>query len=748
MKQISFLALLIGTVSLAQAAVTGTVLFSDSFNRPNNVDIDASSVGMSGTLAPAVYQEVFEGSGTASVAIVSNQLNVAQGVGMSSLYIDHNLIDAAILNADGFSISMDVVSITSADDPGNRFGGFGVGNTRDEAAAAKDSFDSAVPLRPNIARANQGIGVSDFYVDLALDQNLRLWSNGALLNTIPVGAASGTITVDFLLTDFNAESQVTAIVCFNGAQVDVQTFTWDNTDSNYIGISGRTAGAGVFLDNLSIAAIYDDRAASPSPANGAISVKTDSLFLSWNKGKDAAGSPNSAVTQHYLYIAESEPNFVGVPFIVPDTADPVSFDDYTFANDKVYYWRVDQSINGSSPSDPNTIVGIAWSFDTSTFPIIDNGPVNTAVFPGQTAELACYFNSMSEPSVIWYRETGDLDTPVTAGGNVSVAVDSLGSDTFVTTLAIANASTADEGLYYCYLENTSGSDNAVLSAAAALAVKRPVAHWTLDLADLQQGQYLDISGEGHHADPNIVPDSSAFVDGVDPAETAEGLDLAAAPAAAADSGQWIPSLYTGEVTISAWTNWAGPNSRWQGVVSNRVGAPPAAHNFFIEIRNDNGRLQVGGIPGAGDVQVSPLPVDEWAHLAITIRAGEIVIYRNGMPLATNTAGQAVPQNLVPLFIGALNRDAAEIALLNPFHGVLDDVRIYNYAMTGTQVADLYYDALEIAVCLNPNDVSLQFDVAGAGPEGNEPDCRVSLADFAAFAQTWLNCGLYPQSDCQ
>ena len=234
----------------------GTVLFSDSYNRTNSTDINTSTDGMDGTLSPLAYVESFEGSGQpTSIQILNNQLNVAMGPGMSSLFVDHNFTNADILTAGGFSVSLDVVSITNADDTGNRFGGFGVGNTRDQALNAKDSFDSAVPYRPNLARANQGIGVSDFYVDLALDQNLRLWSNGALLNTINVGAAAGTVNVDFFLSDFNAASSVTAVVYFNGVQQDTQTFVWDNTDANYIGISGRTAAAGVFLDNLEIATI-------------------------------------------------------------------------------------------------------------------------------------------------------------------------------------------------------------------------------------------------------------------------------------------------------------------------------------------------------------------------------------------------------------------------------------------------------------------------------------------------------------
>jgi hypothetical protein len=252
MKQLFFFCLAAVSVFLP-AYSQADVLFLDTFDRPDNTDIDASSAGMSGLLAPLTYQEVWEGSGLpTSIQILSNQLNIAMGPGMSSLFLDHNFIDNAILEADGFSVSLTVVSITAADDQPNRFAGFGVGNTRDEAMAAQDSFDSLTPFRPNTARANQGIGVSDFFVDIALDQNLRIWSNGNLLQTIPVGASAGTITVDFLVSDFNASSPVAAVVYFNGIQQTIQSFTWEHTGANYIGISGRTPAAGIFLDNLQI----------------------------------------------------------------------------------------------------------------------------------------------------------------------------------------------------------------------------------------------------------------------------------------------------------------------------------------------------------------------------------------------------------------------------------------------------------------------------------------------------------------
>jgi hypothetical protein len=92
-------------VSSALAGYPGTVLFSDSYDRPNNTDIDASSVGMSGTLSPMTYVESFEGSGVnTSIQIASNQLNVAFGPAMSNLYLKSPIYRCRNTRSGGFSI--------------------------------------------------------------------------------------------------------------------------------------------------------------------------------------------------------------------------------------------------------------------------------------------------------------------------------------------------------------------------------------------------------------------------------------------------------------------------------------------------------------------------------------------------------------------------------------------------------------------------------------------------------------------
>ena len=439
-------------------------------------------------------------------------------------------------------------------------------------------------------------------------------------------------------------------------------------------------------------------------------------------------------------VINNEPNFTGMsPIQVTDTADPVTCSTYAFADDTVYYWRVDESINDSSATDPNTITGYIWSFNTFTFPVVSKDPNADIVDPTDTANFDCYFASRTEPTAVtWYKEP---NVPMNAGLVTTVA---LGNNEYKSTLSIPNVAVADEGRYYCEIVNASGADNAVTSVSATLGVRREVAHWTLDLADFAGGKYIDSSGEGHDAEPNLVPDTASFVAGADPAKTNEGLDLTVNPMAAGDSGAWDPTEFTDEMTISVWCKWASSDGAWHGIVSKKTQAIGDA--WFLQI-SDTGNVSFAGT--GITTMTSPMPATgEWVHIAVTASPVSAKhLYVNGLEKAA--VGTALLSRIdSPIYIGANNRDQVTGSLISTFNGVLDDVRIYNFAKDKFAIADLYYDIKQTPLCLNPNNVDLQFDVAGGGTNGDEPDCIINLADFVMFAQNWLDCGLFPQSECQ
>ncbi len=725
MKKCLSLLLLSCLAVSANGATKGTNLFSDSYDRTNNVDVDIDSTGMSGLLLPAIYEEAFEGSGSAtSIQVLDNQLNIAVGAGMSSFFIDHNLIDSEILASDGFSVSLDVVSITAADDQGNRFGGFGVGCTRDEALAANDTAQPN-PLRPNTGLSGANAGVADFYVDLALDNNVHIWKNGLLVNAVNVGVNSGNIRADFLVDDFNAGTTVIAAVYFNDELIDSQTFTWDNTDINYVALSGRTAGAGVFVDNLEITTAFNDKANTPSPIDGDTLVTAAGLNLSWNIGKGSDGTANPDITGHYLYIAEDEPNFIDIsPVLVSDITNPITTSAYTFVNDKKYYWRVDESLGNSGPTDPNLIAGDVWSFDTFTYPVVTVEPT-TAIASDGVAQLTCTFSSMTEPAVIWYIENGDNDIVIDLSGENTEVTSPLDTISYQSVLTVHNIALADEAQLYCKISNSAGTTD---SALADLRVERLVGYWKLD--EITGGDInlslVDSSVSTNDLQPAFTTETTtySFTTGVD--GTTNGalvFDGVFALGTLSEDGlmsdipvadetftiaAWIKPTASDNRGIVGWGNYPTPMQ----VNGFRVTGDSTLNNFWWSSDLD------------GQTPISMLD-DSWHLAAVTYDGTTRTIYFDGIQIVSDEPETHAVPSSINFYLGKNNP-----TVVQSFAGAMDEVKVYNYSLTNTEIAELYVDVMGGSLCIEP----VQYDMNN--------DCILDVYDLAMFAGKWLDCGIY------
>ncbi len=244
-------------------SASGTDLFLDTFSRLYATDVDADTSGMSGSrlaaMGPgAVYYEGFEGSGLPdSIQVLNNRLRISNGNGMAENGIMHNFIGQDIIDTGGFSVEMRIHALnTTTAQSSDRYVGFGVGLTQSEAAAGSD-IANPDSFRGSVANP---IGKCDFFVDLDIDQNIKVWIKGQLLETIPAPSATGTLTAAFSLGGFNAGSAVEASVFFNGTQLDInsghagsltQTFTWENSNANHVGMGARTT-AYADIDNFAV----------------------------------------------------------------------------------------------------------------------------------------------------------------------------------------------------------------------------------------------------------------------------------------------------------------------------------------------------------------------------------------------------------------------------------------------------------------------------------------------------------------
>ncbi len=257
--------------------------FQDLFTRPDNEDIDAESTGMSGSLLPMTYVESFEGVGAGSIQVQNNCLQMATGSGMGSMYLAHNFIDASIVDCGGFTVMLDIKEINGGDNPQDRFGGFGIGLTEPQAAAAGEIGD-VVTLRPHADETSTN-AVCDFYIDLALDGVLRAWNGNTLLSENSVLYSNGRIQVDFLFPGFLGGHTVIARIYFNHEQQDVVAFTWDQSQRNYIGFSARASNY-VRMDNL-VVMPFEDFLVESADLTGEGDIDLDDLAVLatyWSSG--------------------------------------------------------------------------------------------------------------------------------------------------------------------------------------------------------------------------------------------------------------------------------------------------------------------------------------------------------------------------------------------------------------------------------------------------------------------------------
>jgi hypothetical protein len=246
-------------------------------------------------------------------------LRLSTGRGTSEFGLGHNFIGSDITDAGGFSVQMRIDDINPFTPESNHYAGFAVGLTQAEAAGGADIAS------PGSFRGNGvNLGVADCFIELDYYGNVKLWSNGVLLVSVPMNQNHGTLLASFATTSFNAGSTVTVAVLLDGKPVDLdpatagasRTFTWQHTDANYVGLSARaTAPTASFvkLDNLAIrklplalalASEYAITAGLNAPTNAPGADPdgdADNNFVEWLKG----GNPGVADPERHLFWAKA-----------------------------------------------------------------------------------------------------------------------------------------------------------------------------------------------------------------------------------------------------------------------------------------------------------------------------------------------------------------------------------------------------------------------------------------------------------
>lgn len=139
-------------------------------------------------------------------------------------------------------------------------------------------------------------------------------------------------------------------------------------------------------------------------------------------------------------------------------------------------------------------------------------------------------------------------------------------------------------------------------------------------------------------------------------------------------------------TIAAWVNWAGGNA-WQRIFDF---GNNTTQYMFLTPGSGSGTLRFaistnGNAPGAEQIlETSPLPVGQWEHVAVTRNGTTARLYTNGV-LAMSGTVTIPPASFNP----ALNNLGMSQYPADPFfNGQLDEIYIYNYALSANEIARL------------------------------------------------------------
>jgi predicted ribosomally synthesized peptide with SipW-like signal peptide len=193
-----------------------------------------------------------------------------------------------------------------------------------------------------------------------------------------------------------------------------------------------------------------------------------------------------------------------------------------------------------------------------------------------------------------------------------------------------------------------------------------VGYWPLDGVD--DGIVVDYSSHGN--DGTVVGDVSSVTGQVAKAGSFDGdADYVEIPANS--------SLGVKNVTVSAWVYRDGSKNR-EYVFDGRN------HNYGIKLADGTNKpLFFVSAPNSDSLTASaPIPDQTWTHVAGTYDGSEVKLYVDGAVDQTGTGAGDINTSSGPARIGDYIGDGYS------FRGWIDDVRIYDRALSDQEVQDL------------------------------------------------------------
>jgi phosphatidylserine/phosphatidylglycerophosphate/cardiolipin synthase-like enzyme len=146
---------------------------------------------------------------------------------------------------------------------------------------------------------------------------------------------------------------------------------------------------------------------------------------------------------------------------------------------------------------------------------------------------------------------------------------------------------------------------------------------------------------------------------------------------------------SGNFTLQCWVK----TSKSGTVISRKSTDGGPGNGGFLLVIKSNGSIKLATDNGFGFFEIDTSPTNicnnQWHFLTGVRNANVLTIYLDGNPVVGSNRGNATPplnvNNNLPLYIGAVAQQQEEF---NQFTGQLDEVRLWNYALSQDQIKSM------------------------------------------------------------
>ncbi len=352
------------------------------------------------------------------------------------------------------------------------------------------------------------------------------------------------------------------------------------------------------------------------------------------------------------------------------------------------------------------------------------------------------------PTYQWYSNGIAITTGPTVGTSASLTYPTTGSGSLP----------AGRQTNYCLVQNSFGrtsniwvidvvSTNGLAAYPAAVLATPggpPIAYWRLDESSQLAGNanvpVNDWIGGNIGTYTNVTLGGTSYDAATDPFETSADFGAFATtdsvgyiPLANANLNMGAGSGTAVNLSVECWIN-AGPQTTEADATIVSQGINGNNDTFVLDC-NANGsatrylRFYVGGSGHSVSQATSTiLPNSTWQHVmgVLNESAGNLTLYVNGVSAATATIGTVglyTSGSSEPIVIGGEQSGSGGFTASYQWKGFIDDVAIYNYALTAAEVLAHYtaavgFPVITLAASTNVNagaTVTLTATVAGTAP---------------------------------